>query len=85
VKVTGTDGWSWDRPLPLIGEEFNRTGDSSIIWEGHRAGKEKAYLHIEKLTNLEELPIIGSEIICLPVKIKNASAGWIRAVGIVEE
>lgn len=85
VKITGTDGWSWDRPLSLIGEEFNRTGDSSIIWEGHRAGKEKAYLHIEKLTNLESLPIIGSEIICLPIKIKDASAGWIRAVGIVEE
>jgi kynurenine formamidase len=85
VRVMGTDGWSWDRPLPLIGEEFNRTGDSSIIWEGHRAGMEEAYLHIEKLTNLDKLPVTGSEIICLPIKIKDASAGWIRAVGIVEE
>lgn len=85
VRVMGTDGWSWDIPLPLTGEEFNRTGDSSIIWEGHRAGKEEAYLHIEKLTNLDQLPITGSEIICLPIKIKDASAGWIRAVGIVEE
>ncbi|CAK7087059.1 cyclase family protein [Tissierella carlieri] len=85
VRVMGTDGWSWDIPLPLTGEEFNRTGDSSIIWEGHRAGMEEAYLHIEKLTNLDQLPITGSEIICLPIKIKDASAGWIRAVGIIEE
>lgn len=85
VRVVGTDAWSWDRPLPLIAKEFNESQDKDIIWEGHRAGAEKAYCHIEKLTNLESLPIIGSKFFCFPVKIKKASAGWIRAVAFVEE
>lgn len=85
VRVVGTDAWSWDRPLPLIAEEFNETGDNSIIWEGHRAGAEKAYCHIEKLTNLESLPITGSTFFCFPIKIKKASAGWIRAVAFVND
>ena len=84
VRVVGTDAWSWDRPLPLIAKEFNKTHDKEIIWEGHRAGAEKAYCHIEKLTNLDALPVTGSKFFCFPVKIKKASAGWIRAIAFVE-
>lgn len=84
VKVVGTDGWSWDVPLPFEGEEFARTGDASILWEGHRAGRDKAYCHIEKLTNLESLPATGFTVQCLPVSIKAASAGWCRAVAIMD-
>lgn len=85
VHVVGTDAWSWDRPLPLIAKEFNETHDKNIIWEGHRAGAVKAYCHIEKLTNLESIPATGSKFFCFPIKIKGASAGWIRAVAFVEE
>lgn len=85
IRVVGTDAWSWDRPLPLIAKEFNESHDKGIIWEGHRAGAEKAYCHIEKLTNLDSLPVTGSKFSCFPVKIKKASAGWIRAVAFVEE
>ncbi len=85
IHVVGTDAWSWDVPLPLTAEEFQKTGEASIIWEGHRAGKEKAYCHIEKLANLESLPVTGFRFYGFPVKIKNASAGWIRAVAMVEE
>lgn len=85
IKVVGTDAWSWDRPLPFIGKEFDETKDSSIIWEGHRAGAEQAYCHIEKLTNLENMPVTGSTVMCFPFKIKAASAGWIRAIAIIEE
>ncbi|WP_443862819.1 cyclase family protein [Fusobacterium ulcerans] len=84
IKVVGTDGWSWDRPLPLIAEEFNRTKNKDIIWEGHRAGMEKAYCHIEKLTNLDKLPITGFKFYCFPIKIKDASAGWTRAIAVIE-
>lgn len=80
VKVMGTDGWSWDIPLPLQAKIFEKERDPSIIWEGHRVGKDKAYCHIEKLTNLESLPLTGYTVSCLPVKIKGASAGWCRAV-----
>jgi len=85
VKVVGTDGWSWDRPLPIIAKEFRKTHDKSIIWEGHFAGIEKAYCHLEKLTNLDKLPLYGFQFICFPVKIKRASAGWTRAVAILKD
>lgn len=85
VHVVGTDAWSWDVPLALEAKEFQKTGDSSIIWEGHRAGRERAYCHIEKLTNLDKLPTTGFTFYGFPIKVKNGSAGWIRAVAILNE
>ena len=85
IHVVGTDAWSWDVPLSLTAKEFQKTGDGSIIWEGHRAGADKAYCHIEKLNNLESLPTTGFTFYGFPVKIKNASAGWIRAVAMIDE
>ncbi|WP_204113477.1 cyclase family protein [Shimia biformata] len=85
VRVTGTDAWSWDAPFPLTAQEYARSGDPSIIWEGHRASMEIGYCHMEKLTNLDTLPPTGFEISCFPYKIKGASAGFIRAVAIFQE
>ncbi len=85
VKVMGTDGWSWDVPLPLESKEFAKTGDASIIWEAHRVSREKAYCHIEKLANLHLLPVSGYTVSCMPVKIKAASAGWCRAVAMFDK
>ncbi len=84
VKITGTDAWSWDRPLSIIAKEFAVTRDPSIIWEGHFASIEKGYSHMEKLCNLEKLPPTGFKVTCFPVKIKSASAGWVRPVAIIE-
>ncbi len=85
VRVTGTDAWSWDAPFAFTAKEFAKNGDPSIIWEGHRAGMEIGYCHIEKLSNLETLPATGFEISCFPWKIKNASAGFTRAVAIFND
>lgn len=85
IKVMGTDAWSWDRPLPLIAAEYAEKKDPSIIWEGHFAGIEQGYCHIEKLTNLDQLPPLGFTFFCFPVKVKGASGGWIRAVAHIEE
>jgi kynurenine formamidase len=84
VKVTGTDGWSWDAPFSFTARRFAETKDPSIIWEGHKSGREIGYCHIEKLHNLEDLPPSGFKIACFPVKIHQASAGWTRAVAIFE-
>jgi kynurenine formamidase len=84
VRVTGTDGWSWDAPFVHTREKYLMTHDASLIWEGHKAGREIGYCHIEKLHNLEKLPATGFTICCFPVKIRAASAGWTRAVAIVE-
>lgn len=85
VRVMGTDGWSWDVPLAIEADEYAKTGDSSIIWEGHRVGREKAYCHLEKLNNLDKLPSTGFKVNCLPVNVKGASAGWCRAVAIFDD
>ncbi|MEO4041928.1 cyclase family protein [Hoeflea sp. CAU 1731] len=85
VRVTGIDGWSWDAPFVHTAKRFAETKDPSIIWEGHRAGMEIGYCHMEKLTNLDQLPPFGYEISCFPFKIKDASAGFIRAVAIFED
>ena len=85
VRVVGTDAWSWDVPFPHTMQRWRETQDPSIIWEGHKAGMERGYCQLEKLGNLEELPSTGFEVICFPSKIKNASAGWTRAVAVIYE
>ena len=59
VRVTGIDGWSWDAPFSFTRKRFTETGDASLIWEGHKAGRDIGYCHMEKLTNLDQLPPIG--------------------------
>ncbi|MEJ2156993.1 MAG: cyclase family protein, partial [Desulfobacteraceae bacterium] len=86
VKVVGIDAWSWDRPLPFQAKEFQETGDPAIIWEAHFAGIEHGYCHLEKLANLDRIPMPhGFKVACFPVKIKGASAGWTRPVAIIDE
>jgi kynurenine formamidase len=86
IKVVGIDAWSWDRPLSFLAKEFQQTGNPEIIWEAHFAGIEKAYCHMEKLTNLDKIPRPhGFKIACFPIKIKSASAGWTRPVAILED
>lgn len=85
VRITGTDGWSWDAPFSHTREKYLATHNPSLIWEGHKASRDIGYCHIEKLHNLESLPATGFTISCFPVKIKGASAGWTRAIAILDE
>jgi kynurenine formamidase len=84
VRLTGTDAWSWDAPFVYTAEKYKATRDAALIWEGHKAGRELGYCHLEKLHNLEALPAEGFTISCFPHKIRGASAGWTRAVAIFE-
>jgi kynurenine formamidase len=84
VRLTGTDAWSWDAPFTHTARRFAETGDAAIIWEGHKAGRHIGYCHIEKLHNLDALPATGFTISCFPVKIARASAGWTRAIAIID-
>ena len=85
VRVTGTDAWSWDAPFVHTARKVAETGDTSLIWEGHKAGRDIGYCHLEKLHNLEALPPHGFTVSCFPHKIRGASAGWTRAVAIIDE
>jgi kynurenine formamidase len=85
VRLTGTDAWSWDAPFVHTAAKYGHTQDASLIWEGHKAGREIGYCHLEKLHNLEALPAHGFFISCFPHKIRKASAGWTRAVAIFDD
>ncbi|KWA33758.1 cyclase family protein [Burkholderia multivorans] len=85
VRLTGTDAWSWDAPFVHTAEKYARTHDASLIWEGHKAGRNIGYCHLEKLHNLEVLPPSGFFVSCFPHKIRGASAGWTRAVAIFDD
>lgn len=83
VRVTGTDAWSWDAPFIHTAHRYAKEKCPEIIWEGHKAGREHGYCHLEKLCYLDQLPPYGFWVSCFPVKIKGASAGWTRAVALL--
>jgi kynurenine formamidase len=84
VRVTGTDAWGWDAPFALTAQHWKKNRDPSVIWEGHYAGIETPYSHMEKMQNLEQLPANGFAVACFPVKIRGGTAGWTRAVALFE-
>ena len=85
VRVVGIDAWSWDRPLSYLAREFAQTKDPKVVWEAHFAGIEIGYCHMEKMANLSAIGrSSGFTVCCFPVKIKGASAGWVRPVAIVD-
>jgi kynurenine formamidase len=85
IRLTGTDAWSWDAPFVHTAKKYQESQDASLIWEGHKAGRDIGYCHMEKMHNLEVLPPTGFFISCFPHKIRGASAGWTRAVAIFDD
>ncbi|MFF0149032.1 2-polyprenyl-6-methoxyphenol hydroxylase-like FAD-dependent oxidoreductase [Amycolatopsis sulphurea] len=85
VRVIGTDAFSLDAPFGHMIAEYRRTGDRSVLWPAHFAGRDREYCQIEGLTNLAALPSpTGFSVSCLPVKIAGAGAGWTRAVALLD-
>jgi len=85
IHMIGIDAWTLDREFAAQIADFRRTGDGRYIWPAHFAGITKEYCQIEKLANLDQLPRPhGFYVSCLPVKIKGASAGWCRAIALVQ-
>ena len=83
IKVMGIDAWGWDRPFKEMMEEYEG-GAKDVFWAGHFAGKEKEYCHLENLANLDQLPApSGFKVAVFPTKLKDCSAGWVRAVAIL--
>ena len=85
IRMVGTDGFGWDAPFAAMTEAYRASGDTAVIWEGHKAGMEIGYFQMEKLINLDKLPPSGFMVACFPIKIKGASAAWARPVAIFEE
>ena len=84
IRCIGIDAWGLDRPAAKMGESY-RAGDRHALWPSHLYGRKKEYLQIEKLANLDRLPApVGFTVCAFPCKFEGCSAGWTRAVAIVE-
>ncbi len=85
IKVMGTDGWGWDISLKLQAEQYKQNPRDGILWAAHFVGKDKEYCQIEKLANLDQLPKpYGFKFCAFPIKLKNGSGAWTRAVAFVD-
>ena len=85
VKMLGIDTIGLDRPCFGMFKEFLETKDKTKIWPSHFLGRRREYCHMERMGNLGAIPkATGFMVSCFPVRVKNAGAGWCRAVAIVE-
>ena len=85
VKVAGIDSWGWDVPLPEAARAVKRGKGREPFWAAHYAGIDHEYCHLERLTNLDQLPAVGFTVCCFPLKVRGGSAGPARVVAILNE
>ena len=84
VKMLGIDTIGLDRPCFEMFKKFLKTRDKTILWPCHFLGRKREYAHMERLGNLNAIPKpFGFTVSCLPVKIREAGAGWARVVAII--
>jgi len=85
IKVIGTDGYGFDRPFMNMIQD-HKQGKEGMLWPAHFTGREREYCHIEKLANLDKIPKpFNFKAAVFPINVKGGTAGWVRAVAIVEE
>lgn len=85
IKMMGIDTIGLDRPCFVMFKEFLTAKDKSKIWPCHFLGRRREYCHMERLGNLDAIPkSYGFTVSCLPVKVRNAGAGWARVVAIID-
>lgn len=86
VRMMGIDTIGLDRPCFGMFKEFLDTKDKTKIWPSHFLGRLREYCHMERMGNLGAIPrATGFTVCCFPVRVKNAGAGWCRAVAILDE
>jgi cyclase len=85
VRVIGTDAFSFDKPFCEMIADYKRTGDNDHLWPSHFYGRDRPYLQIERLGQLDELPApTGFQVCCFPIKLDQADAAWSRVVAIMD-
>jgi len=86
IKTIGIDSWGFDRPADVMLSDYWRTGDRATLLPAHMVGREREYCHMEKMANFDKIPVpYGFWVSCFPIKVERASAGWIRAVALIEK
>lgn len=85
IRVVGIDAWGLDRSFTVMRREYAKRRDARALWPAHFLGRERDYCQLEKLANLHLLPPAGFTVICFPIKIARAGAGWARVVARLED
>jgi kynurenine formamidase len=81
IRVMGIDAWGWDAAIAKQAAIAVPRDEPGIVWGAHQIDRE--YAQIERLVNLDSLPLTGFSVVCMPLKIERGSAGPTRAVAIV--
>ncbi|MCC7104012.1 MAG: cyclase family protein [Chloroflexi bacterium] len=85
IKLIGTDSVTLDQPHRIMTERLN-AGETAAWFPVHYVGRDREYIMIEKLANLDKLPRrFGFKVAAFPVRIERGSGGWCRAVAIFED
>jgi len=85
VKVIGIDAYGFDRSFGYQAEAYKR-GEVKELFPGHMVGREREYVHMEKLGQLDQLPTAtGFKVICFPTKGRHCTAGMTRVVAVYED
>jgi len=85
VKVIGIDAYGFDRSFGYQAAAYKK-GEITELFPGHMVGRDKEYVHMEKLGQLDKLPgATGFIVACFPVKAKGCTAGMSRVVALVDD
>lgn len=85
IKVMGIDTFGFDKSFKSMISDYINTRDKNYLWPCHFFGRQTEYYHIERLANLDKIPVpFGFKVALFPVKICDVGAAWIRAVAIIE-
>jgi len=82
VKVIGIDAYGFDRSFGCQAELYKK-GEIKELFPGHMVGRDREYVHMEKLGQLDQLPTpTGFKVACFPTKGRHCTAGMTRVVAI---
>jgi kynurenine formamidase len=83
VRVMGIDAWGWDEPLHMQAERARQSGESGVFWAAHQC--DLPYAQIERLVNLDKLPLQGFDVACFPLRLVGGGAAPARVVAILAD
>jgi kynurenine formamidase len=83
VRMMGIDAWGWDEPLHMQAERAKQSGERGVFWAAHQC--DLPYSQIERLVNLDKLPLQGFEVACFPLRLVGGSAAPARVVAILRD
>lgn len=84
AKILGIDALGWDLPFAVMRRKFLESGDPNVVWDGHRAVREREVFIVQQMANLGALPRKGFKVGFFPIAILGASAGPARVVAFIE-